>query len=298
MVFQGSCVALITPFTETGVDFEALGRLIEFQIANGTNAILIAGTTGEPSTMTKEEKHEVMRFALSKIAGRVPVLMGTGGNNTAAVVEESRFAEALGASALLVVTPYYNKCTQNGLVAHYNAVCDSVGIPVIAYNVPGRTGVNISPAAFAKMAEHPNLGGIKEASGNIAYMTETAALLRDDFAMWSGNDDMTVAAMALGACGVISVMANFLPFVMHEMTENCLAGNFAAARAMQLRYLPLMRSLFSDVNPIPVKEAMNYLGFEVGGFRLPLCSMSEVRRNRLVMELERLEDIPWKKHLA
>lgn len=184
------------------------------------------------------------------------------------------------------------------MAAHFLSIAEAVKTPMILYNVPSRTGCSIGIETLSRLREHPRIIGIKEASGNIAYMTETAALLRDDFAMWSGNDDMTVAAMALGACGVISVMANFLPFVMHEMTENCLAGNFAAARAMQLRYLPLMRSLFSDVNPIPVKEAMNYLGFEVGGFRLPLCSMSEARRNRLVMELERLEDIPWKKHLA
>ena len=260
MVFQGSCVALITPFTETGVDFEALGRLIEFQIANGTNAILIAGTTGEPSTMTKEEKHEVMRFALSKIAGRVPVLMGTGGNNTAAVVEESRFAESLGAEALLVVTPYYNKCTQNGLVAHYNAICDSVGIPVIAYNVPGRTGVNISPAAFAKMAEHSNLGGIKEASGNISQIIQMAKCATDRAPLYCGDDALGYVCLALGAKGIISVTANVIPKFMRELCDAYFGGEFERAREMSFRLDELAKAMFVEVNPIPVKTAAHLMG--------------------------------------
>lgn len=273
MVFQGSCVALITPFTETGVDFEALGRLIEFQIANGTNAILIAGTTGEPSTMTKEEKHEVMRFALSKIAGRVPVLMGTGGNNTAAVVEESRFAEALGASALLVVTPYYNKCTQNGLVAHYNAVCDSVGIPVIAYNVPGRTGVNISPAAFAKMAEHPNLGGIKEASGNISQIIQMAKVATDRAPLYCGDDALGYVCLALGAKGIISVTANVIPKFMRQLCDAYFDGELERAREMSFRLDELAKAMFVEVNPIPVKTAAHLMGMCGPTLRMPLSPM-------------------------
>lgn len=273
MVFQGSCVALITPFTETGVDFEALGRLIEFQIANGTNAILIAGTTGEPSTMTKEEKHEVMRFALSKIAGRVPVLMGTGGNNTAAVVEESRFAEALGASALLVVTPYYNKCTQNGLVAHYNAVCDSVGIPVIAYNVPGRTGVNISPAAFAKMAEHPNLGGIKEASGNISQIIQMAKVATDRAPLYCGDDALGYVCLALGAMGIISVTANVIPKFMRQLCDAYFDGELERAREMSFRLDELAKAMFVEVNPIPVKTAAHLMGMCGPTLRMPLSPM-------------------------
>lgn len=273
MVFQGSCVALITPFTETGVDFEALGRLIEFQIANGTNAILIAGTTGEPSTMTKEEKHEVMRFALSKIAGRVPVLMGTGGNNTAAVVEESRFAESLGAEALLVVTPYYNKCTQNGLVAHYNAICDSVGIPVIAYNVPGRTGVNISPAAFAKMAEHPNLGGIKEASGNISQIIQMAKCATDRAPLYCGDDALGYVCLALGAKGIISVTANVIPKFMRELCDAYFGGEFERAREMSFRLDELAKAMFVEVNPIPVKTAAHFMGMCGPTLRMPLSPM-------------------------
>ena len=273
MVFQGSCVALITPFTETGVDFEALGRLIEFQIANGTNAILIAGTTGEPSTMTKEEKHEVMRFALSKIAGRVPVLMGTGGNNTAAVIEESRFAEALGASALLVVTPYYNKCTQNGLVAHYNAVCDSVGIPVIAYNVPGRTGVNISPAAFAKMAEHPNLGGIKEASGNISQIIQMAKVATDRAPLYCGDDALGYVCLALGAKGIISVTANVIPKFMRQLCDAYFDGELERAREMSFRLDELAKAMFVEVNPIPVKTAAHLMGMCGPTLRMPLSPM-------------------------
>lgn len=273
MVFQGSCVALITPFTETGVDFEALGRLIEFQIANGTNAILIAGTTGEPSTMTKEEKHEVMRFALSKIAGRVPVLMGTGGNNTAAVVEESRFAESLGAEALLVVTPYYNKCTQNGLVAHYNAICDSVGIPVIAYNVPGRTGVNISPTAFAKMAEHPNLGGIKEASGNISQIIQMAKCATDRAPLYCGDDALGYVCLALGAKGIISVTANVIPKFMRELCDAYFGGEFERAREMSFRLDELAKAMFVEVNPIPVKTAAHLMGMCGPTLRMPLSPM-------------------------
>lgn len=273
MVFQGSCVALITPFTETGVDFEALGRLIEFQIANGTNAILIAGTTGEPSTMTKEEKHEVMRFALSKIAGRVPVLMGTGGNNTAAVVEESRFAESLGAEALLVVTPYYNKCTQNGLVAHYNAICDSVGIPVIAYNVPGRTGVNISPAAFAKMAEHPNLGGIKEASGNISQIIQMVKCASDRAPLYCGDDALGYVCLALGAKGIISVTANVIPKFMRELCDAYFGGEFERAREMSFRLDELAKAMFVEVNPIPVKTAAHLMGMCGPTLRMPLSPM-------------------------
>lgn len=273
MVFQGSCVALITPFTETGVDFEALGRLIEFQIANGTNAILIAGTTGEPSTMTKEEKHEVMRFALSKIAGRVPVLMGTGGNNTAAVVEESRFAESLGAEALLVVTPYYNKCTQNGLVAHYNAICDSVGIPVIAYNVPGRTGVNISPVAFAKMAEHPNLGGIKEASGNISQIIQMAKCATDRAPLYCGDDALGYVCLALGAKGIISVTANVIPKFMRELCDAYFGGEFKRAREMSFRLDELAKAMFVEVNPIPVKTAAHLMGMCGPTLRMPLSPM-------------------------
>ena len=273
MVFQGSCVALITPFTQTGVDYAALEKLIEFQIENGTDAILIAGTTGGPSTMTREEKHGVMRFAVERIRGRVPVLLGTGGNNTAAVIEESVFAEDLGASALLVVTPYYNKCTQNGLVAHYHAVCDSVHIPVIAYNVPGRTGVNITPAAFRKMAEHPNLGGIKEASGNISQIIETAKYATDRAPLYCGDDALGYTMLALGAKGVISVTANVIPAFMHRLCEAWFAGEIERAREMNFKLCDLAKAMFIEVNPIPVKTAAHLMGLCGPVLRMPLSPM-------------------------
>ena len=273
MVFQGSCVALITPFTQTGIDFDALEKLIEFQIENGTDAILIAGTTGEPATMTREEKHSVMEFSVRRVAGRVPVLLGTGGNNTAAVIEESKFAEGLGASALLVVTPYYNKCTQSGLVAHYHAVCDSVHLPVIAYNVPGRTGVNIAPATYKKLIEHPNLGGIKEASGNIGQIIETASFATERAPLYCGDDGLSYVMLGLGAKGVISVASNIVPKFMSDLCKNFFAGNTAQAREMSFRLQNLAKALFVEVNPIPVKTAASLLGLCGDTLRLPLCAM-------------------------
>ena len=299
MKICGAVTALVTPFTKNGgIHYDKLTELIEFQIANGADGIVLLGTTGEAPTITEEETEQVIRTGVEAAAGRIPVIVGCGCNDTLRAVEKCKRAQAFGADALLVLTPYYNKANPDGMAAHFLTIAEAVQTPVILYNVPSRTGCSISMGTLERLREHPQIIGIKEASGNITYMTDAASLLRDDFVMWSGNDDMTVAAMALGACGVISVAANILPYAMHEMTEKCLKGDFPSARTLQLRYLPLMRALFSDVNPIPIKEAMNYLGFDVGGYRLPLCGMNESLKNRLIMEIEQLEDIVWKKGIS
>ena len=281
MVFKGSCVALITPFCETGIDFPALKKLIEFQIANGTDAILVAGTTGEPSTMTPEEKHSVMEFAVRTIAKRVPVLMGTGGNNTAAVIAESRYAESIGADGLLVVTPYYNKCTQNGLIAHYEAICSRVRIPVIAYNVPGRTGVNIQSATFRKLTDIPNIGGIKEASGNIDQILETASYATERAPLYSGDDGLGYTMYTLGAQGLISVAANVVPKFLADLADACLSGDWMRGREMAFRLYPFAKALFCEVNPIPVKTAAGLLGLCSAEMRMPLSPMEPQNLEKL-----------------
>lgn len=252
-VFKGCATALVTPFTKDGIDFEAYGRLIDFQIENGVDALVIVGTTGEPATMTSDERLAVIDFAVRRIAKRVPAIVGTGGNNTADVIAYSKKAEALGADALLVVTPYYNKCTQNGLIAHYNAVADSVNIPIICYNVPGRTGVNILPKTFAEIAKHKNIVGIKEACGNMEQISETALLCDGLADVISGDDGITVPIMSIGGTGVISVASNIAPKYVSEMTGKFLSGDTIAAGNMQLKLLPLVKALFSEVNPIPAK---------------------------------------------
>ena len=273
-IFEGSAVALVTPFTQDGVNYETLKSMLDFQLDNGTDALVICGTTGEPSTMTKEEKHSVMKFAIDYVAGRRPVIIGTGGNNTAAVIEESLYAQSIGADALLIVTPYYNKCSQDGLVKHYLAVADAVDLPIIVYNVPGRTGVNVTPASLAKLAEHKNIVAMKEASGNISQIAEMARLTRGKIDLYSGNDDQIVPIMSLGGKGVISVTANIAPKQMHDLCAAYLAGDTKKACDMQLDLNPLNNAMFSDVNPIPVKTALNMMGFEAGPLRLPLSDMS------------------------
>jgi len=274
-LFQGSATALITPFTQSGVDFDGYGRLIDFQLENGTDALVAVGTTGEPATMTQQEKEAVIEYAVRRVNGRVPVIAGTGGNNTAAVIEMSRKAEALGADALLVVTPYYNKATPAGLIAHYNAVADAVNLPIVVYNVPGRTGVNLTPAVMAQLAENPKLCCLKEASGNISQISEAARLTGDRVALYSGDDNMVVPVMALGGLGVISVAGNIIPRQMHEMCAAFFAGDLVRARKMQLDMLPLVRALFCEVNPIPVKTAARLMGLPAGPLRLPLTEMEE-----------------------
>ena len=273
-IFEGSAVALVTPFTKDGINFSALKRLLDFQLCNGTDALVICGTTGEPATMTLEEKHSVMKYAIDYVAGRKPVILGTGGNNTSSVIAESKYAQSLGADALLIVTPYYNKCSQDGLVKHFFAVADAVELPIIIYNVPSRTGVNITPATLARLAEHPNIQAIKEASGNISQIAEMARLVKGKMDLYSGNDDQIVPILSLGGKGVISVLANVAPQAAHDICASYLAGDVKTACDLQLHYNPLNSALFSDVNPIPVKTALNLMGFEAGPLRLPLSDMS------------------------
>lgn len=275
MIFSGSCTALITPFTADGVDYDALGRLIDRQIEGGADAVLVAGTTGEPPTMTREEKHEVMRFAVRETAGRVPLILGTGGNNTAAAVEETVFAERVGADAALVVTPYYNKCTQGGLVAHYRAVCEAVRLPVIAYNVPGRTGVNIAPETFARLTEIVNLNGLKEASGNIDQIIAMARLATERCPLYCGDDALAYTMFGLGAKGVISVVGNIVPSAVAELARRCLEGRWEEGRRLAFRLYPLAKAMFCEVNPIPVKTAAALLGLCSDRLRLPLTPLED-----------------------
>ncbi|NLT16276.1 MAG: 4-hydroxy-tetrahydrodipicolinate synthase [Clostridiales bacterium] len=280
-IFTGSGVAIVTPFSDSGVNFDTFGKLIDFQIEQGTDAIVVCGTTGEPSTMTAREKEAAIAFAVERANKRVPVVAGTGGNNTAAVIEASRRAQALGANALLIVTPYYNKCTQAGAVAHYNAVADAVDLPIIVYNVPSRTSFNILPDTLLKMSEHPNIAAVKEASGNISQITEMFRLCTGNLDFYSGNDDHIFALLALGGKGVISVVANVAPRDTHELVAAFLRGDIAASRDLQFRLNPLVRALFSEVNPIPAKAALNLMGFDMGDPRMPLTRISEGNLEKL-----------------
>ena len=274
MIFKGTATALITPFTRDGVDFESLDRILDDQLAGGVDAVVVLGTTGEPATMTMAEKRAVIEFAVKKLKGKLPVIVGTGANSTAAAVEMSVTAESLGADALLLVTPYYNKATQKGLIAHFTAVADAVHTPIICYNVPGRTGVNMLPATFAELAEHPNIAAIKEASGNMEQIEEAIRLAGDKAVVYSGDDGITVPVMAMGGMGVISVVSNAAPRFTSEMTSAFLAGDLKKAAKMQLEMLPLVRAMFCEVNPIPVKKAMQLRGLASGILRLPLTEMT------------------------
>ncbi len=282
-VFTGSAVAIITPFYENGdVNFEELGRLIDFQIENGSDAIVICGTTGEASTLTHEEHLDCIRYAVEKTAGRVPVIAGTGSNCTRTAIYLSQEAEKYGADALLVVTPYYNKATQKGLRQHFAAVANSVSIPVILYNVPSRTGCNILPETVVEMAkEVDNIVGIKEASGNVGQVTQLATLADGCIDIYSGNDDQVVPLMALGGKGVISVLANVAPRQSHDIVASYLAGDVEKSLKEQLRLLPLIDALFCEVNPIPVKKAVSMLGFAAGPLRMPLTEIEPEHEKRL-----------------
>ena len=287
MKFAGSYVALVTPFQADGsVDFAKLRELVSWHLAQGTDGIVALGTTGESSTMSHEEDDEVARCIIETVNGRIPVIVGAGSNCTQTQLEKSRKYHDLGADGLLLITPYYNKANDEGMYRHFATVADAVDTPVILYNVPGRTGCAISPACCARLAKHPNIAGIKEASGNISYTAKIARLLSDDFCMFSGNDDMIVPVMSLGGCGVISVWANICPKECHDLVAAFAAGDVATARAMQLRYLELINALFCEVNPIPIKEAMNQLGMNVGGYRLPLCEISDAGRETVRRALE------------
>ena len=274
MIFKGTATALITPFTRDGVDFESLDRILDDQLAGGVDAVVVLGTTGEPATMTIAEKRAVIEFAVKKLKGKLPVIVGTGANSTAAAVEMSVTAESLGADALLLVTPYYNKATQKGLIAHFTAVADAVHTPIICYNVPGRTGVNMLPATFAELAEHPNIAAIKEASGNMEQIEEAIRLAGDKAVVYSGDDGITVPVMAMGGMGVISVVSNAAPRFTSEMTSAFLSGDLKKAAKMQLEMLPFVRAMFCEVNPIPVKKAMQLRGLCNGILRLPLTEMT------------------------
>lgn len=275
-IFTGAGIAIITPFnTDGSINYDKLGEIIDYQIENGTDAIVICGTTGEASTMTDDEHRDCIRFAVKHTAGRVPVIAGAGSNDTKYAVELSKEAEEAGADALLHVTPYYNKTTQNGLIAHFTAIADSVNIPIVLYNIPGRTGMNMDVSTVKELAKHRNIAAIKEASGNISYAAKLIAECGDDIDIYSGNDDMIVPLMSLGAKGVISVLSHVLPKQTHDMVQLCLENNFAEATKLQIEYLDLINSLFIEVNPIPAKEAMNMMGWNTGNCRLPLCEMTD-----------------------
>ena len=287
---RGSIVALITPFHADGsVNFEKLRELTAWHIENGTDAILALGTTGESSTMTHEEDDAVLRTVIEAAAGRVPVIAGTGSNCTETMLEKSLRAERMGADGLLLITPYYNKANSEGMVRHFTTVADAVHIPCILYNVPGRTGCSISPQVVERLASHPNIAGIKEASGDMSYAMKIAHCISPDFALWSGNDDITLPLMAIGGSGVISVWANVMPRTCHDMVMDFHPGRREQAVATAVKYLDLMNGLFMEVNPIPVKTALNMMGWDVGPFRLPLYEMSEDHQAALRRLLEEAE---------
>lgn len=274
-IFTGSGVAIVTPFNREAVDLSALGRLLDFQLENRTDAIIVCGTTGEASTMTYRERMKTIEFCVEHIAGRVPVIAGSGSNSTEVAIALSKDAERAGADGLLVVTPYYNKASQAGLIRHYQVLADAVNVPIILYNVPSRTGVNIAPESYAELAKHPNIIGTKEASGNLSNLQKTRNLCPEDFYIWSGNDDETVPICALGGVGVISVVANIAPAVMHRLVQLCLLNDFEAAGSLQLELKELCDAMFCDVNPIPVKTALNLMGWNAGMLRLPLYEPSD-----------------------
>ena len=287
MKFSGSYVALVTPFNEDGsVNFEKLKELAAWHVAEGTDGIVALGTTGESSTMSHEEDDEVVRCVLETVNGRIPVICGAGSNSTQTQLEKSKKYHDMGADGLLLISPYYNKANDEGMYRHFATVADSIDTPIILYNVPGRTGCSISPAVVERLAAHPNVAGIKEASGNMSYATQIAHLISDDFCMFSGNDDIILPMMSLGACGVISVWANICPKECHDLVAAFSAGDLKTARQLQLKYLNLINALFCEVNPIPVKEAMNQLGMGVGGYRLPLYEISAAGREKVARALE------------
>ncbi len=275
-IFKGSGVAIITPMNEDGsINFEEMGKLIDFHLSNNTDAIIVCGTTGESATLTSEEHSNLIKFTVERVNKRIPVIAGTGSNNTNHAIELSKQAEKLGADALLVVTPYYNKTSQTGLVKHYFAIADEVNIPIILYNVPSRTGCNIKAETYVELAKHKNIVAVKEASGNISAVAEIAAKCGDSLDIYSGNDDQIVPILSLGGVGVISVLANVFPKETHEIVDEFLNRDKNKSKELQLYYLELINALFSDVNPIPVKAAMNIKGFECGRCRLPLDDMSK-----------------------
>ena len=281
-VFVGAATAIVTPLNENGIDFEQFGRLIDWQIEEGINAIVAVGTTGEGSTLTDAEHKEAIRFCVERVAGRVPVIAGTGSNDAAYAIDLTKYACEVGADAMLLVTPYYNKATQKGLIATFTAIADASTKPCILYNVPSRTGCNLLPATMAELAKHPNIVGIKEACGNISQVAELCALVGDEVAVYSGNDDQIVPMLSLGAKGVISVLSNLMPKATSKMCTDYMSGNTEAARRAQLDLLPLINALFCEVNPIPVKAAMAAMGYCDNYVRLPLTVMEDAHEQTLL----------------
>lgn len=273
MIFKGSGTAIITPFYNEGVNFHTFRRLLDYQIENGTNAVIVLGTTGEPATMSEKEKNDVLEFAVNHINGRIPIIAGIGTNSTASSVYNAKQAASLGVDGLLVVTPYYNKCTQKGLVNHFFAIADSTDMPIILYNVPSRTGVNILPDTYAALCGHQNIVATKEACGNIEQIATTAAMVQGKMDIYSGDDAIIVPVLALGGIGIISVASNAVPNIVSNICKSFFDGNIQASRELQFKLIPLIKALFSEVNPIPVKAAMNILGFDCGVPRLPLTEM-------------------------
>lgn len=288
IIFEGCGTAIVTPFTEDGVNFEEFGKLIENQIEGGVDAIIVCGTTGESSTMTKEERKETMKYAIDKIGGRVKVILGTGSNNTKDAIEMSKYAESIGADAVLIVTPYYNKTTQKGLIEHYKAIAKNITLPIIMYSVPSRTGVNINPETCLELSKIENIAAIKEASGNISQVAKIAHLCKNNLTIYSGNDDQIIPVMSLGGKGVISVLSNVMPKYTADMCHKYLNGEEKEATKMQIEVIDLIDALFIEVNPIPVKHALNKMGYNFGIPRLPLIEMSDKNK-------ELIEDI-MKKH--
>ena len=286
-LFKGMGTALITPLTEKGVDYDNYARLIDWQIEEGINALIAVGTTGESATLEPEEQKEVIRFTVERVAKRVPVIAGVGTNNTAHVLENTRAACEVGADAVLVVTPYYNKATQKGLIQHFTAVADASTVPVILYNVPSRTGINMLPDTVSVLADHPRIAAIKEASGNMSQVVELFARCKDKLDVYSGEDALTVAMMAMGGKGTISVLSNVAPAKSVAMTDACLRGDYPAAADLQLELLPLINALFSQVNPIPVKAAVAAMGFGEEHLRMPLTPMEEPHRTNLLYQMRK-----------
>lgn len=292
MELKGSIVALVTPFKENGeVDFDKLGELLDYHCNNNSGGIVILGTTGESSCLSFEEEAEIVEYSVKRVNKRVPLIVGSGSNETEKAVRMSLKYSLLGADYVLVITPYYNKTNESGLIKHFTMVADAAKCPVIMYNVPGRTGMSMSLRSLEVLSKHPNIWGIKEASGNMSYAAKVSRLLNDDFHMLSGNDDIIVPMMSIGSVGVISVLANIAPKQTAKLCELCLNGKFAEANKIQMDLLPLTNDLFIEVNPIPVKEAMNYLGFNVGGYRAPLDYMAEENRKVLVSEIDRVKEL-------
>ena len=286
IIFTGAAVAIVTPFTENGINFPELEKLIDFNIENGSDAIVIAGTTGESSTMTDDEHREVIRFTVEYVNKRIPVIAGTGSNDTAYAVELSKYAESVGADALLLVTPYYNKTTQSGLVKHYNYIADRVNIPIILYNVPSRTGVNITPETYVELAKHPRIVATKEASGDLSAIAKIKSLCGDQLNIYSGNDDQIVPILSLGGKGVISVFSNIMPKEAHDICSLYFEGKVKESCELQTKYLELINTLFIEVNPIPVKTALGLMGYKVGSLRMPLFPMEGKNLETLKAQLK------------